>query len=420
MEDSGKYDVIVIGGGPAGLSAARSAAEGGLRTLLIEEHGEIGLPLACGEGISVEKYLELKNMPKEQPMFLGDPQVVGNQNQIGSFIERELKIQRFFMGDGGVFISHLDTLVISRPRFDKTMAHLAHEAGAGIALNTSMKNLKFTDNHVEVTCYQNETKKTIKYHANLVTGGDGPAARSLKLAGLEGPRKYIQGVQHNVEGVHSDGLDFYFDHNLTPMGYGWIFPKKNDTNIGIVVDFRKKPREIIDQFFRKVQKSIPGLKGKKIKDRIAGIIPASGPVEKSYTSRYIACGDCAGFANSIFYGGIAIAIHTGQLAGETAVEAHEAGDFSEQFLKRYQEKWKQMPYADPAIYRGHEILYYEISNEELNMIGRLLDGFDITTVSSWEMFKMILKILSRPRSIKTARKFYKIRKGLKISRDWGF
>ena len=59
-----KVDVVIIGGGPTGLSAAITTARKGLNTLVLEEHPEIGQPLACGEGISAEKLLSLENMPK--------------------------------------------------------------------------------------------------------------------------------------------------------------------------------------------------------------------------------------------------------------------------------------------------------------------------------------------------------------------
>ena len=87
------YDVIIIGGGPSGLSAATTTAKNGLNTAVIEEHSEIGHPLACGEGISVDKLLSLENMPKTNNQL--DDESLPLQSR-ESFIERTVSTQRFF------------------------------------------------------------------------------------------------------------------------------------------------------------------------------------------------------------------------------------------------------------------------------------------------------------------------------------
>ena len=173
------------------------------------------------------------------------------------------------------------------------------------------------------------------FSAPIVIGCDGPAAHSVKMMNLNPPSEYVQGVEYKIEGVHTDALDFYFNYEKFPsMHYGWVFPKKSHTNIGIVVDTMSKPMTVLNQFIEYLDN--PAIKNSAIIKKIAGIIPASGPIPKIYCDNYMVAGDAAGMTNSIFYGGIAIGIHSGMLAGETAVEAHKLKKFDEKILVRYQ------------------------------------------------------------------------------------
>ena len=63
-----KYDVVVVGGGPAGSVTARFAAESGAKTLIIDRRAEIGIPVLCGEGVSqrIDKWNKIVNSIHEQ------------------------------------------------------------------------------------------------------------------------------------------------------------------------------------------------------------------------------------------------------------------------------------------------------------------------------------------------------------------
>ncbi|MHA2390070.1 MAG: NAD(P)/FAD-dependent oxidoreductase, partial [Candidatus Hodarchaeales archaeon] len=222
-----------------------------------------------------------------------------------------------------------------------------------------------------------------------------------------------------IDGVHTDALDFYFNFREFPkMHYGWVFPKKSHTNVGIVTDTASKPKKVLEKFLDYLQNS--NMKNSTIIKEIAGIIPASGPIPKKYCNNFMAAGDAAGMTNTIFYGGIAIGIHTGMLAGETAIDAHNSQMFDEEFLSRYQTRVDSFPYSDPAIQKAHEILYSKFSPTDIETFGSLLDGWNITTISRLQKLILLFKAMKKPSNLKRINDVRTVAYGFSKSRDWGF
>ncbi|MHA1972231.1 MAG: NAD(P)/FAD-dependent oxidoreductase [Candidatus Hodarchaeales archaeon] len=404
------YDVIIIGGGPTGLSAAITTSKSDLTTLVLEEHPTIGKPLACGEGISLGKLTTLNNAPRPGS-YLSENQLSLQHQK--SFIEREITIQRFFFGEKGVATSHLRTLTINRPLFDQIMAKNAEKSGTTIKVASRVVKIKKHDKDGLIVTTNSE-----EYHTNLVIGCDGPSAHSVKMMKLSPPHSYVQGIEYKLEGVHTDALDFYFDFRQFPkMHYGWVFPKRNETNIGVVVDPVSNPKKILDSFTESILGDIKRL---KINREIAGIIPSSGAIPKMFTNNYLVAGDAAGLTNSIFYGGIAIGIHSGELAAQTAIEAYEAHDFTESKLENYQKVCMTMPYNDPIIQEAHKVLYNRLTPEELELFGSLINGWDITTLSSYKKLKLFIKAGLHPSLIRNIKDGKIVAYGFSKSRDWGF
>ncbi|WP_455143458.1 NAD(P)/FAD-dependent oxidoreductase [Candidatus Hodarchaeum mangrovi] len=404
-----QYDVLIIGGGPTGLSTGISVAKAGLNAVIVEEHPKIGHPLACGEGLSIDKMRTVENMPKYNSEETYDDFIINRKNYL---IERILSTQRFFFGTSGVATSQLETVTINRPLFDHLMAKEAQKNGVDLSLQSRVNEVKRDGNSVIVKT----TSQT--YRANLVIGCDGPSAHSVKMIGLKGPSEYVQGVEFNIKGILTDALDFYFDFNRFPkMHYGWVFPKKSSTNIGIVVDPASNPNTILKKF---MDLHFNDVTEEDIIQKIAGIIPASGPIPNLCTDNYMVAGDAAGLTNSIFYGGIAIGIHSGWLAAQTAIEACKSKNFSKKKLLEYEYKCRMMPYADPIIQKAHQILYSDFTAYDLENFGSLINGWDITRMNIWKKLLLSFKALSKPSMIK---KFWNARiiaYGFSKSRDWGF
>ncbi|MHA1206857.1 MAG: hypothetical protein ACTSSO_04725 [Candidatus Hodarchaeales archaeon] len=239
------------------------------------------------------------------------------------------------------------------------------------------------------------------------------------MMGLEPPSKYVQGVEYKIEGVHTDALDFYFDFETFPkMHYGWVFPKKSHTNIGVIVDPSSRPTKILKQFIQYLQN--PDISGSEIVKEIAGVIPACGPIPKIYCDNYMVAGDAAGMTNSIFYGGIAIGIHSGMLAGRTAIKAHKNQQFDEEILSEYQTECDSYTYSDPDIQEAHKILYTIFSPSELEAFGQLVNGWDLTTLNKMQLLSLSIKTILRPLLFKRLKNLRIIAHGFSKSRDWGF
>ena len=115
-----KYDVVVVGAGPAGSSAARYAAMGGCNTLMLEKRQEIGSPVRCGEGIA-RHYLEDCAIPYESKWVAQEVKGAKIISPCGNVLKIDEKHAGNEVG-----------IVLERDAFDKACAKLAAKAGAEI------------------------------------------------------------------------------------------------------------------------------------------------------------------------------------------------------------------------------------------------------------------------------------------------
>ena len=196
------------------------------------------------------------------------------------------------------------------------------------------------------------------------------------------------------------------------------FSKKKHTNIGVILNPATNPNKNIEDFLAYLNDE--SISKAEIIQKIAGIIPASGPIPKNYSSNFMAVGDAAGMTNSIFYGGISIGIDSGMLAGQTAIEAHKNSRFDEKQMSEYQKKIQNAPYTDPIIQKAHNILYNSLSPEDIDMFGSWIDGWDITSMSRIQRLYLFMKAITKPSMLKKLSEAKTMAYGFSKSRDWGF
>ncbi|MCG3219250.1 MAG: NAD(P)/FAD-dependent oxidoreductase [Candidatus Heimdallarchaeota archaeon] len=386
-----EFEISIVGGGPAGLQAARTAAENGNSVVVYEKQQEIGIPLMCGEGIS-ETTLEAFNLPID-----------------GDYFRRKIDKMRLFTANGTSFYCSIKGLMIDRVKFDQHLASLAKEAGAEIKTGVKVNNVRTTEKSI----LEIQTSSGVEEKESEITIlAEGPRARITRSLGFKAPRTYVNGYEYHLEGVSTDYLDFYFDLEEFPYGYIWVFPRgENKVNIGIVTS-EKQIRAKLDNFMEE-----KGFIGKKLKT-IAGVIPRSGPIPQTYGDRILIAGDAAGLTNPLFYGGIKIAMETGRIAAQTAGDAIQAGDLSSSFLKKY-ERWRNEPYVHPVLTKAQPFMY-EMGNKRFNQLSGIIKNRDITALGVVGSMKVVTSFVRYPWILTSLGSIMRLIKAMRISRKWGY
>ena len=130
-------------------------------------------------------------------------------------------------------------------------------------------------------------------------------------------------------------------------GYGWVFPKKNHVNVGLVSYNIKKTenkkihlKDIFYEYLSYLQSTHILPSTLKSTNMQGGLLPAQ-PVRKTYTDRILLSGDAAGLINPISGEGIYYALVSGEIAGKVAANAIQAQDTSEKYLSSYHKEWNQ-------------------------------------------------------------------------------
>ena len=302
-----KCDVLVIGGGPAGSSAARAAARQGAKTILIEKQKKI-TNVSCAEGIGSYLFPLLPfKIPKNQLIWPikgilfsdGETEIIQNSN--------------FHRGWS-----------IDRENFDNWLLRFAQDNGAKILMNTEFKELTQNKNNdvTKITAFQNEKK--IKITPKTIIVADGVESNFAKELGILKKTEDSIGYVHsweikNIKLKHLYYEQMYFG-DFAPGAYGYIFPKSQNTaNIGVGSTKGDKNLEKNFQIF--TEEIIPNQikNGIKTVDR-SGKAPVKQIIDKIQYKNVIFTGDVANQNFKPYVEGIIPSIICGDIAGRSSVK----------------------------------------------------------------------------------------------------
>ncbi len=286
-------DILIIGAGPAGSSAALKAAQEGAKVILIEQKKEIGVPVQCAEYIPIQLTT-----------------TIGLRDDL---LIQEIHAMRTYLPDGEVVVTESLGYITDRDRFDRYLAEKAEAAGAEIRKNC--KAIGFDGKRVEV----DENGNRYHLEPKIIIGADGPKSTVGRWIGAEN-KEFVSAKQYIMPLIlEMDYTEVYF-RDYIYGGYGWVFPKGNKANVGIGVDIKTKlePSEILDRFVDELVRL--GKIEEKILNETGGLIPVGGIIGLR-KNNILLCGDAAGQCNPITGAGISNAVLCGSLAGEISAKA---------------------------------------------------------------------------------------------------
>jgi len=326
-----RYDVVVVGAGPAGSVTARTAAEKGLDVLLIERNQEIGLPVKCAEGVSkdLERFVEI------------DPRWISTAIRgITTYGPDGTEVKLTVEG------SDAAGYVLERRLFDKALAHKAARAGANVRVKTQAYDLIREDGYAKGV-YVNAAGEEMRIRADVVVGADGVESRVGQWAGIDtrlplaDVSTCAQFLMTDID-VNEDYCEIFFGQDIAPGGYLWAFPKgKRTANVGLGIggDFSGNNGHYVSDYLRTfVNKRFPD---GKILAEIYGAVPLSGPVYETVANGLILVGDAARHVQPITGGGIIQAMQGGAIAGDVIAKAVRENNVSKKRLREYEKRWKR-------------------------------------------------------------------------------
>jgi len=349
-----KYDVVVVGAGPIGSIAARYAAKNGAKTLIIEEHGEIGSPVQCAGLISTRALEEC-------------------EIEEGDFIDGRMKGAYIYSPDGkelGVHGNQVKAYVINRKMFDRTLATRAVEAGSDLLLKTRAQGLSRKKEGMVLEV------KDASIEAGVVIGADGLQSRIARWAGLGRVEKVLSGIQ--IEAPYSfkdpEYVEIYLGNKVAPGFFAWAIPASKDiARIGLCIDPDKNPAQ---HYLKRLLESHPVVSKRYLgsaTDLVMGGIPL-GPQPRTINDGVMIVGDAAGQVKPTTGGGIYMGAVCAKIAGEVAAKAAKEGDIGAARLEEYEKRWRAAIGRELAIGMRIHQTFGHLSDKSLNeLIGFFQD-----------------------------------------------
>jgi digeranylgeranylglycerophospholipid reductase len=346
-------DVVVVGGGPAGLIAAREAAAAGLDVVLVERDRAIGSPVRCGEGVGSRGLSE----------FISP--------EGASWVARRITRVIFWAPDGTeVRVAEGDVgYILDRSRFEPALAGEAGSAGAEIRVGTEATALERRGDGWRVVLAGPRGDAFID--ARIVIAADGVEALVARWAGLDTrvPARDMEScAQYVVSNIafDPDAIYLHFGHRVAPGGYAWIFPKDvGVANVGLgIVALRadgRPARAWLDDYMARY---FPH--GITTGYTVGGVI-VHPTIKRTVTDGLLVCGDAAHMVNPLSGGGIVNAMKAGRLAAQAAAQAIAARDTSAERLQHYHDEWMRMLGDD-------HLRYYRLKEAISKFDDSFLDG----------------------------------------------
>lgn len=338
------YDVIIVGGGPAGSRVAHGLGAKGHKVLVLEKNGQIGRKSAC-TGIIGRECAEAYDI---------EDRVILRKVNSASLFSPSGKALHLWRNEP-------QACILDRTAFDIVMAEQAQKAGAEYRFNTHVTDIAVTGDCAEITADYRGKMQTIKARAAVIAGGFNPGL-SGRL-GLGYFKDFAIGAQAEVEAPTLEEVEVYFG-DMAPGFFAWLVPVTPPlARAGLLS--RENPGSYLKKWLAELT-----IQGKIVSDDLRicyGGIPLTRP-SRTYGERMIAVGDAAGQVKPTSGGGIYFGLIGADIAAANLHEALIDNDLSAKRLARYERGWRKKLGLELRTGYWFRKLFERLSNRQIDRL----------------------------------------------------
>ena len=371
------HDVVIIGGGPAGLFAGARLAAAGFQTALLEEHASVGEPVHCTGVLAADAFDEF-NLSRRSVL-------------------NQLTTARFTSPAGHEVIyagDRVEAVVIDRREFDRDLLDRATLAGVAIERGARVTGVQVDASSVTITTPSSE------YRARACILACGANYSLHRQVGFGMPRLFLHTAQLELAASRLGDVELHFGAEIAPKGFGWVVPvvrqSEKCARMGVMCDgdapryFQRLAARVVSRW---------GIAGDLARPR-QKILPLA-PISRTYGDRLLAIGDAAGLVKPTTGGGIYYSLVSAALAAETLADAVSRNDLSAQRLAVYEQQWRERLSAEFQAQTRLRLLAHRMSDSDIEQLFDLARTDGVMpivrrTASFNRHRKLILALLKHP------------------------
>ena len=372
------HDVVIIGGGPAGLFAGARLAAAGFDTVLLEEHSSVGEPVHCTGVLSADAFDEF-NLSRRSLL-------------------NQLTTARFRSPAGHEVIyaaERAEAVVIDRRAFDQDLLERAASAGVTIASGTRVSSVQVNAGGVTVKT------QSAEHHARACILACGANYSLHRQVGLGMPRLFLHTAQLELAAARLGDVELHFGAEIAPKGFGWVVPvsrpREQCARVGVMCD-GDAPR-----YFQRLAGRVAtrwGIAAGDLATPRQKILPLA-PISRTYGDRLLAVGDAAGLVKPTTGGGIYYSLVSAAIAADTLADAMSRSDLTARRLSRYEDQWRGRLSAEFQAQMRLRMLAHRMNDSEIEQLFDLARTDGVMpivrrTASFNRHRKLILALLKHP------------------------
>jgi len=309
-------DVLVVGGGPAGLYAAQQIASRGHSVVVCEEHNAVGCPVHCTGVLATDSFNDL---------------------DLPAAVKLNALTAARFVSPSGLVVDYQTpsalATVIDRVAFDASLAARAKEAGAEMRVGARVSSIEPQADGVTVIAGDS------CIHARLVVLACGASYGFQRRLGLGLPIAHLHTAQRELPATTVGDVELHFGRAVAPDGFAWVVPvvRPDGTYARVGAMASDDAIGAYTRMLARVAESW-GV-------RVDGVAPRQkvlplGEIPRTYADRLLVVGDAAGLVKPTTGGGIHYGILSAGLAADVADEALRRDRLDASALARYETTWR--------------------------------------------------------------------------------